>query len=122
MLSLGNNNANSRYFTGCNETGVKPHPARFPPQLPAFFIRFLTNPGDVVLDPFAGSCTTGAVAENLGRRWIAIDREKDYLEDARFRFESPWDEERRACVIGNGIDNGDSTAPGQAEQVALPFK
>ena len=46
------------------------HPARFPPELPDFFIRFLTKPGQLVLDPFAGSNVTGQVAETLGRRWI----------------------------------------------------
>lgn len=101
LLSFGNNDANSHYFARCKETGLKPHPARFPPQLPAFFIRFLTNPGDVILDPFAGSCTTGQVAENLARKWIAIDCEKAYLEGARFRFELPWDNKQCASLIGD---------------------
>ncbi|MBI5482639.1 MAG: site-specific DNA-methyltransferase, partial [Deltaproteobacteria bacterium] len=123
LLSLGNNDANSRYFARCEETGVKPHPARFPPQLPAFFVRFLTEPGDLVLDPFAGSCTTGEVAENLGRKWIAIDREPDYLESARFRFETPWDEGRRASIVGNGTGGDDARATaGSAEQAAFPFR
>lgn len=47
----------------CKEIGVKAHPARFPAKLPEFFIRFLTDPGDVVLDIFAGSNTTGFVCE-----------------------------------------------------------
>ncbi len=104
LLTFGNNDANSRYFTRCDETGRKPHPARFPPQLPAFFIRFLTEPGDLVLDPFAGSCTTGEVAENLGRRWIGFELNEEYLETAKFRFEAPWDEDRRAMVTGGDKD------------------
>jgi len=49
-----NNDANSRYFTRCNEEGLAPHPARFPPQLPAFFIRFLTDEGDLVVGVLRG--------------------------------------------------------------------
>ena len=66
--------------------GVKAHPARFPEKLPAFFIQFLTDPGDVVLDIFAGSNTTGAVAEQAGRCWIAFEKEKNYLLASIFRF------------------------------------
>jgi site-specific DNA-methyltransferase (cytosine-N4-specific) len=122
MLYMGNNDANSRYLTRCQETGAKPHPARFPPQLPAFFIRFLTDPGDLVLDPFAGSCTTGEVAENLARRWIAIDREEGYLESARFRFEIPWDEERRASIVGSSTGTSDNVTSDQSgEQLTFPF-
>jgi site-specific DNA-methyltransferase (cytosine-N4-specific) len=43
----------------CKKTGIKTHPARFPIQIPLFFVRFLTDPSDLVLDPFAGSNTTG---------------------------------------------------------------
>lgn len=122
ILIMGNNDANSRYFVRCEETGVKPHPARFPPQLPAFFISFLTEPSDVVLDPFAGSCTTGEVAENLGRFWMGIDRERDYLEGARYRFELPWDDDRRASVLGELGAAGHSERTSRASrEVALPF-
>lgn len=100
VLVMGNNDANSHYFARCNEAGLTAHPARFPPQLPAFFTRFLTEPGDLVLDPFAGSCTTGEVAENLGRRWICIDKQREYLEGGAFRFELPWDDARREAIVG----------------------
>jgi len=121
VLTLGNNDANSRYFTRCNEEGLAPHPARFPPQLPAFFIRFLTDEGDLVVDPFAGSCTTGEVAENLGRRWICIDREAEYLRGGKFRFEEPWSEDRRRAVLGT-----DGPVPGygsmaRRDQTAFAF-
>ncbi|MFQ5875726.1 MAG: DNA methyltransferase, partial [Dehalococcoidia bacterium] len=66
--------------------GRKIHPARFPAALPQFFLSFLTEPGDIVLDPFAGSNTTGAVAEGLGRSWIAIEKDPQYADDSRFRF------------------------------------
>ncbi len=57
------------------------------PGLPEFFIRLLTDKNDLVVDPFAGSNTTGAVAERLHRRWIAIEEVEDYLHASRFRFE-----------------------------------
>lgn len=114
LLTMGNNDANSHYFVRCKEEGLKPHPARFPPQLPAFFLRFLTQPGAVVMDPFGGSCTTGEVAENMGRRWIGIDQTKTYLDGARFRFEQPWDEKRRVAIVGEHPANGaDLAEPAQ---------
>jgi len=87
VLIFGNNDASGKYMKTCKEKSVKPHPARFPSQLPAFFIRFLTDEGDLVLDPFAGSNTTGAVAEQEGRRWLAFESEERYLEASLFRFE-----------------------------------
>jgi site-specific DNA-methyltransferase (cytosine-N4-specific) len=91
ILICGNNDANGHYLERCNATGLKPHPARFPIQLPNFFIRFLTDEGDLVLDPFAGSNTTGAACEELGRRWIAVDSERPYLVASQFRFEKAAD-------------------------------
>lgn len=87
MLKFGNNAANDEYITRCKGAGVKPHPARFPAALPEFFIKLITDEGDVVLDPFAGSNTTGAVAERLRRRWIAVDNVHNYLETSKFRFD-----------------------------------
>lgn len=87
VLELGNNDSNSHYMTGCKNAGVKPHPAKFPVKFAEFFIKFLTNEGDVVLDPFAGSNTTGYAAETLNRHWIAFEREETYLIGSRFRFD-----------------------------------
>ena len=87
MLIAGNNAANDSYTTRCKETGTKIHPARFPATLPDFFIKLLTDEGDLVVDPFAGSNTAGAVAERLGRRWIAMEQLAEYLEASKFRFE-----------------------------------
>jgi site-specific DNA-methyltransferase (cytosine-N4-specific) len=56
------------------------------PGLAEFFIKFLTRPGDLVVDPFAGSNTTGAAAECLGRRWLAIEPENEYIEGSVGRF------------------------------------
>jgi DNA modification methylase len=87
LLSLGNNSANDNYIRRCKEAGVKIHPARFPAALPSFFVRLLTEMGDLVVDPFAGSNTTGAVAETLGRRWIGIELSEEYLRASKFRFD-----------------------------------
>ncbi|MFO1319070.1 MAG: site-specific DNA-methyltransferase [Burkholderiales bacterium] len=86
MLVLGNNAANDVYTKRCKEEGIKIHPARFPAALPEFFIRLLTDEGDIVVDPFAGSNTAGAVAEQLGRKWLAIELLDEYLEASKFRF------------------------------------
>lgn len=87
LLKFGNNAANDVYTRRCKEAGIKIHPARFPAVLPEFFVKFLTDYDDVVLDPFAGSNTTGAVAERLERRWLAFELEEAYLDASRFRFE-----------------------------------
>ena len=88
VIERGNNESNSEYITLCAERGIKPHPARFPAALPEFFIRFLTDREALVVDPFAGSNTTGAVAETLERRWLAFELEPKYVEGARLRFTS----------------------------------
>jgi len=87
LLTLANTESNSAYLRRCKEAGVKPHPARFPVGFARFFIEFLTDPGDLVLDPFAGSNTTGFAAEMLGRRWLAFEIREDYLAGSRYRFE-----------------------------------
>lgn len=86
LLQIPNTESNGDYVTGCKTVGASRHPARFPARLPEFFIRFLTNPGDLVLDIFAGSNTTGQVAETEGRRWLAFEERLDYLAASAFRF------------------------------------
>jgi site-specific DNA-methyltransferase (cytosine-N4-specific) len=86
VLVRGNNESNSEYMDACKELGIKVHPARFPGALPEFFIKFLTKPGDLIVDPFAGSNTTGRVAEDLDRRWIAVDIEQTYVRASGVRF------------------------------------
>jgi DNA modification methylase len=93
MLAMGNNSANDEYTTRCKEAGVKIHPARFPALLPKFFVKMLTEPSDLVLDPFAGSNTTGAVCEELDRRWIASEAVEEYLKASEFRFGVSADEQ-----------------------------
>lgn len=86
LIVQGNNDSNGSYLKACEQAGFRPHPARFPPQLPEFFINFLTDEGDLVLDIFAGSNTTGAVCERLRRRWLAFELEPGYLTAGRLRF------------------------------------
>ena len=87
LFQFSNTESSSHYLRRCKEADIKPHPARFPERLPEFFIKFLTKPGDVVVDPFAGSNVTGVVAERLDRQWIGIELDSDYVTSSLFRFE-----------------------------------
>lgn len=87
-LQIPNTESNGQYVQGCKAVGVETHPARFPDAFPRFFVRFLTDPGDTIVDIFAGSNTTGMVAEEEGRRWIAFEERIDYLAASLFRFVS----------------------------------
>ncbi|HLP88913.1 MAG TPA: site-specific DNA-methyltransferase [Nostocaceae cyanobacterium] len=86
LLEIANTESNTAYFRRCKTAGIKPHPARFPQSFAEFFIKFLTDENDLVLDPFAGSNTTGFVAENLQRRWISFEINRDYLQGSFYRF------------------------------------
>jgi DNA modification methylase len=86
LLQIPNTESNSPYLRLCKACHAGGHPARFPQRLPEFFIKFLTVPGDLVLDFFAGSNTTGAAAESLGRSWIAFEVERQYVATSAFRF------------------------------------
>lgn len=68
------------------ELGIK-HVARFPKKLPEFFIKMLTEPGDVVVDPFMGSGTTAVVAKKLGRKYIGFELNPEYVKLSRSRLE-----------------------------------
>ncbi|MBW1799993.1 MAG: site-specific DNA-methyltransferase [Deltaproteobacteria bacterium] len=86
FLQIPNTESNSKYLRYCKMTGVKGHPARFPVKLPQFFIKFLTEPNDIVLDIFAGSNATGEAAEILKRKWLAFEIDREYLAASAFRF------------------------------------
>jgi DNA modification methylase len=86
LLTVPNTRSNDDYLHKCKAAGITPHPARFPPPLPEFFVRFLTQPGQLVLDPFGGSNVTGQVAESLERRWLSIEVNADYVAGSRLRF------------------------------------
>jgi DNA modification methylase len=86
LIQIANTESNGQYLGGCKAVGEKQHPARFPAKLPEFFISLLTDPGDIVLDIFAGSNTTGQVAESLRRRWLSFELSKEYVGTSAFRF------------------------------------
>jgi site-specific DNA-methyltransferase (adenine-specific) len=72
------------------EFGANPakHPARFPLTLPTFFINLLTTPGQMVVDPFGGTGTTGLAAEQLGRRWLVSEIDPKYASVVPERFKT----------------------------------
>ena len=76
----------ANYRSYCKEHGLPSHPARMQSSLSAFFIEFLTDKDDLVLDPFGGSNTTGSVAESLERNWISVEAERSYVDGSRGRF------------------------------------
>lgn len=87
LLKAANTVSSDSYRNFCVERDVPVHPARMPPSLVDFFVKFLTDEGDTVLDPFAGSNTTGAVAESLGRRWVSIEADWTYATHSIARFD-----------------------------------
>lgn len=91
-LPIANTRANDSYQRYCREHGLEMHPARMPDKLVQFFIEFLTDKNDLVLDPFAGSNTTGAVAQVMGRRWISVEANPTYVAGSRARFPQLPDE------------------------------
>lgn len=93
LPSVPNKNPYIRY---CRKNGLSTHPTPFPSELPEYFVRMLTDPGDIVIDPFGGSCTTGEVCEKLNRRWQCIDLSEDYLKGAVGRFEGDTFQDQRA--------------------------
>lgn len=88
LLAIANTESNGRYQAYCKAKGLDPHPARFPPALPEYFVRMLTDRGDFVVDPFGGSCVTGEVCEALDRRWACADLDRSFLEGALCRFDA----------------------------------
>ena len=86
VLPIANTRSNDAYQLHCRERGIEPHPARMPIELVRFFVLLLTDERDWVLDPFAGSNTTGLVAEQLGRKWLTIEADVDYARASASRF------------------------------------
>ena len=99
LLQLPNSESNGSYLQLCKAFALEPHPARFPVALPEFFIKFLTDEGDSVLDIFGGSGTTGEAAEVLGRRWRTIEIDPDFARASVFRFVSERSEESIATLL-----------------------
>jgi site-specific DNA-methyltransferase (cytosine-N4-specific) len=108
LLQIPNTDSNGSYLRGCKIVDAKGHPARFPARLPEFFIKFLTEPGDLVIDIFAGSNTTGCVAENLGRRWKGYELSREYLATSAFRFLDSDSRADELLLIYKSIMNGET--------------
>jgi DNA modification methylase len=87
LLQIPNTCSSDEYFRRCRDAGLPIHPARFPNGVPEFFIRFLTDPGQLVVDPFAGSNVTGFEAEKLNRQWLSIEINADYIAGSQLRFQ-----------------------------------
>jgi hypothetical protein len=94
---LPNTESNSAYQRYCKDRNLKQHPARYPSEIPEYFIRMLTDKDDLVIDPFAGSCVTGEICERLDRKWICVDLVKEYLDGALGRFNMS-DQERKVVM------------------------
>ena len=115
LLQIPNSESGSHYLKCCKKIGLNAHPARFPAKLPKFFIRFLTDPNDLVVDIFSGSNTTGMVAESEQRRWISIEQDLKYTAGSAFRFvdaNATSDEVLRLynrILMGETVDMTDTT-------------
>jgi len=86
LLSVSNTRSRDAYMDYCRSEGIDPHPARMPAKLARFFIEFLTDVNDLVLDPFAGSNTTGFVARECLRRWLSFEQSEEYAIASASRF------------------------------------
>lgn len=139
LISLAHTESNSAYIRYCRDNGIVPHPARFPTEIPEFFIRMLTEAGDLVVDPFCGSCATGEAAERTRREWICCDLVEEYLKGALGRFqrgkvekysvaksEKPNGEDSYRAVkpglLWNGIDDDEPLAADGGAKRAVSTK
>lgn len=86
VLTFSNTTNREDYLDYCKDHGLAPHPARMPIGLAEFFVKFLTSPRNLVFDPFGGSNVTGAAAESLKRRWVAVEANHEYIRGSRGRF------------------------------------
>jgi DNA modification methylase len=120
LLEIPNTESNSSYIQLCKATSIAPHPARFPQKLPTFFIKFLTEPGDKVLDIFAGSNTTGFAAEQLERNWVAFEQDLSYLASSSLRFlDKSQRTEDALSLYQNLVNQQDSIHIEPARQLSL---
>ena len=140
LLPFPNTDSNGYYLRYCKEHNLPQHPARYPADLPEYFIRMLTDKGDLVLDPFAGSCITGEVAERLQRRWVCSELVEEYLLGAIGRFDRPDDAEQtksttrmsysvsNSAYLWNGVnepplpEDGGKSRPKAKKPTAKPSK
>lgn len=91
VLSLGHAcKSQQEYKRAAAAMGLPPHGAPFPLKLAMFMTQFLSAPGDLVYEPFAGSCTTPLACELTGRQWIARECHAEYLMGGTTRFKDAW--------------------------------
>ena len=109
LLQIPNTESNGRYLTACKIVGAQQHPARFPAKLPEFFIRLLTDPGDLVVDIFAGLNATGAWLRLSGCSGLAFDLSLEYLAASAFRFIDADVPQPTMKQIYDGILRGETT-------------
>ena len=102
LLKFAGTSADLKYRDYCDEHGYEKHPARMQLGLAMFFIQFLTEPGDLVVDPFGGSNTTGYAAELLDRKWLAVEASEQYARGSEGRFLDNH-EELKLAVGGNRV-------------------
>lgn len=108
LLQISNSESNGKYLGYCKKFGVKAHPARFPSRLPEFFVKFLTDERDLVIDIFGGSCTTGEACEGLSREWKCFELDRNYIAGSLFRFVSDDYTQSEVELMYNRIIRGDN--------------
>lgn len=108
LLQIPNSESNGGYLSGCKKLGIKGHPARFPAKFPEFFIKMLTEPGDLVVDIFGGSNTTGQTAELLRRNWLSFELSAEYVAASSFRFFEKGTDESELRNVYESILDGQS--------------
>lgn len=86
LIEESNAASNSLWRKAIKRAGLPAHPAVMPESVASFFVKFMTEPGDLVYDPFLGSGTTAIACEKLGRRWIGSDRSLAYVHGQAVRM------------------------------------
>lgn len=110
VREIANTRSRTHYLQGCKKLQKDAHPARFPRELPEFFISFLTEPDDLVLDIFGGSNMTGWVAQQANRRWLTFEYADEYLDASRLHFMSMDDIEAEAAALQEGTESSDKNS------------
>ena len=123
MIKAANTGSRDSYRDFCNDRGADIHPARMPRAVVEFFLKFLTDEGDLVLDPFAGSNTTGAVAEETGRKWASVEAEWGYAAHSIGRFDPEalveWDRDLSIMEVAEHVDSERTLFDGDRSTVAI---
>lgn len=117
LLQISNSESNGKYLGLCKKLQIKPHPARFPIRLPDFFINFLTDENDLVVDIFGGSCTTGEACERRRRNWMCFEMNREYIANSIFRFLPNDFSGKDASLLYNKIINGENVGKIESRQL-----